>query len=253
MWWMVGLAALVSAGVGAWRTRGADARQRAIMLACWRSGLRFAVLNPFPDLMWLPFPIFANARRPRVTNVVWDRRDEAVRAFDLALAATATEGDPGLGLGDTISMTCAVAPLPFDAPGLSVVARGATDPSGLPLEGSEVHLELDVFDRRFLVTSTDARAATAFLDQRMMQALLHLPVRASIHVRERTLLLVAPPRGSAGEVLLLVQTAKILARSVPRVTASLYPPRAEEGPYEDRWFQGRWSPEPTGSEAADAG
>ena len=150
-------------------------------------------------------------------------------------------------------MTCAAAPLPFTSPGLSIVARGATDPSRIRLVGAEVRLELDTFNRRFLVMATDAHAATAFLDQRMMRALLHLPVRASIHVRERTLLLVLPPRRPAGEVLLLVQTAKVLARSVPPVTASLYPPRPEEGPHEDRWLQGSWSADPTGSEAADAG
>ena len=181
--------------------------------------------------MWLPFPIFANARRPRVTNVVWDRRDETVRAFDLAVAAPPRRRDRpgprarGHAHDDLRRRAAAVR----RSPGLSIVARGATDPSRSRSSAPRSTLELDMFNRRFLVIAADARAATAFLDQRMMQALLHLPVRASIHVRERTLLLVLPPRRPAGEVLLLVQTAKVLARSVPTVTASLYPPRARGG------------------------
>lgn len=249
MWWVAVAAAGISALIGAWRARGADARQRAIMLACWRSGLRFSVLNPFPDAMWLPFPLFAPARRPRISNVVWGRRDEGTRAFDLRVATTSAEEDPGLQLVDTIAISCAVATLPFSCPRLAVTPRGRTDPSGLPLHGDEVRLELDTFNRRFLVTAVDPRAAVTFLDQRMMRALLAMPVPASLHVNERTLLLTAP-RGSAGEVLVMLETARGLARSVPSVTASLYPPRADEGPHERRWRQGRWSPDPTGSPAA---
>ena len=69
------------------------------MLACWRAGMRFAVLNPFPDLMWLPFPIFANARRPRVTNVVWDRRDDAARGFDSPSRSPSPSTRPRRGSG----------------------------------------------------------------------------------------------------------------------------------------------------------
>lgn len=250
MWWVALVAAAVSAGVGAWRARGADARQRAIMMACWRSGIRFSVLNPFPDVMWLPFPLFAPARRPRISNVIWDRGGE-VRAFDLKVAAAATADDTAPSLGDTLDMTCAVATAAFSVPRLAVIARDHADPSGLPLHGTEVPLELDVFNRRFLVIASDTRAATAFLDQRMMRAIMALPVPVSIHVNERTLLLTAW-RATPGEMLLMLETARRLVRAVPGVTASLYPPRAERGPYERRWRQGRYSHEPTGSTATPA-
>jgi hypothetical protein len=217
------------------------------MLACWRSGLRFSVLNPFPDVMWLPFPLFGQERHARVTNVVWDRRDDAVRAFDLRVRSLASERPGGLeNLTDHLSLSCAIVRLSSACPRLTVLARGATDPSGLPLHGAEVTLELDTFNRRFLVLAEDARAATAFLDQRMMRALLALPLPVTVHVNEQTMLLAAPTL-PAGQVLVLLEAARGLARAVPRVVASLYPPRPAEGPHEDRWLQGRWSPEPTSS------
>jgi hypothetical protein len=246
MWWIALLGAAVSAGVAAWRARGSDDRQRAIMLSCWRAGLRFSVLNPFPDIMWLPFPVFAPARSPRVTNVVWDRRDEAQCAFDVTIRPIGSEQGTGLELTDTIAMSCATATLPFSCPRLAVIDRGTTDPSGIELVGDEIALELEPFNRRYRVVATDPRAAVALLDQRMMRALMALPLAASVHVNERSLLLVAP-RVRSTEMLLMLQTVRVLARTVPSVTASLYPPRPEVGPHEARWRQGRWSPEPTGS------
>jgi hypothetical protein len=46
-------------------------------------------------------------------------------------------------------------------------------------------------------------------------------------------------------VLVLLEAARGLARAVPSVVASLYPPRPAEGPHEDRWLRGHWSADPT--------
>jgi hypothetical protein len=250
MWWVALLAAGISGIAAAWRARGADRRQRALMVASWRAGVRFSVLNPFPDAMWLPFPLFAPARNPRITNVVWERRDPAIRAFDLRVELVPAADTSGLTIATHADLSCASVALPSSCPRLTVLARGTTDPSGLPLEGQEVTLELEAFNRRFRVTADDPRAAVAILDQRMMRALLALPVHAAVHVNAATMLLVAP-RLEAPQMLVLLSAARGLARAVPRVVSSLYPPRPEEGPHEDRWMQGRWSPEPTSSDPPD--
>ncbi|MFN8232683.1 MAG: DUF3137 domain-containing protein [Actinomycetota bacterium] len=113
-----------------------------------------------------------------------------------------------------------------------------------------IELELEAFNRRFEVRAADRRAAVAFLDQRMMEALLGLSAGVTMVVNEDRLLLHAPTLPAA-QVLLLFDVARRIREHVPRVMASLYPPRPMEGPHEDRWLQGRWTPEPTGSETLD--
>jgi hypothetical protein len=105
-------------------------------------------------------------------------------------------------------------------------------------------LELDAFNRRFDVRTADPRAAVAFLDQRMMDAILQVPLRVAIHVHADRMLLVGPTL-EPPTMLLLLEVARTLADRIPPVIASLYPPRPAEGPFEDRWLQGAWSPDPT--------
>ena len=241
MWWLALAVGAVGALVGGWRAWHRDRRQRTLLAACWRSGLRFSVLDPFPDTVWLPFPVFAPAVNPVATNVVWDRRDESVRAFDLSVDAVSAERE---GLSDRRWMSCAVVALPFSCPCITIASRSASDPAGLGAPGTEVSLELEAFDRRFRVVSVDARAAVAFCDQRMMRTLMALPLEVTIHVEEQVMLLVAPLLEPA-EVLVLLETARGLGSAVPTVVASLYPPRPAAGPHEDRWLQGHWSATPT--------
>jgi len=243
MWWVILALGVVSAAVAGWRAWHRDRRQRALLAACWRSGLRFSVLDPFPDTSWLPFPLCGQALDPWVMNVVWDRRDEGIRAFDLGVVGLHAERP---GIGDRRWMSCAAVPLPFSCPRLVIASRASIDPSDLGVVGAEVVLELETFNRRFRVFASDAHAAVAFCDQRMMRALMALPLDVAIHVNEHVMLLVAPLL-EAGEVLVLLEAARGLSRVVPPVVASLYPPRPATGPHEDRWLQGRWSSEPTGT------
>ena len=78
--------------------------------------------------------------------------------------------------------------------------------------------------------------------------MMALPAGITVLVNEDRMLLhrVSP---AAGEVLLLLEAARAMRRNVPKVVASLYPPRPMKGPHEDRWLQGRWSPEPIGDDA----
>jgi hypothetical protein len=235
------LAIAAIAGLRSWRL---TCRGRQLVRLCREAGVAFAIVDPFPDTLLLPFRLFARGSARGVDMVVWDQRDSgAVRVFDYWYEEEAN------GLA-RVSMTCGVVPLRFTVPPLSVCPRALADPSGEVVPGVGVSLELEAFNRRFAVSAVETRAAVAFLDQRMMAALLALPLEVAIHVREDRMLLVARSLEPA-QVLTLLDVAHGLARRVPRVMASLYPPRPLEGPFEDRWFQGTWSPDPTSVERTE--
>jgi hypothetical protein len=242
-WYVVVAASLVVAVVAVLRTRSGSARQRALLRLCADAGLACAVLDPFPDTTLLPFRLFGWGGAHGLENVVWDAGvDDAIRVFDLWVQPRTDEARR--------TMTCGIVPLPFAVPPIAILARGRVDPSQEPVAGELVHLELDVFEQRFEVRAVDARAAVALLDQRMMAALMRLPLSAAIHVHEDRMLL-AGPLLDPGDVLVLLACATGLAAHVPPVVASLYPPRPSQGPYEERWLQGSWSPDPTSADAAE--
>jgi hypothetical protein len=239
----------LGAAVLVWRrNRRAAARQRSLMLLCRRAGLEFEPLDLRPDTAWLPFPMFGRARHG-TENVVWDRRlGPEVRAFDFWYEDEPTDQRPG---GNRTRVTCAVVPLRSACPRLRVTPRDLVDEVVDAVGGAEIKLELEDFDRRFRVHADDPRFAVAFLDQRLMEALLGLPDGVSVDVNGDVLLLSAaelPPE----KVLRLYDAAVAIRRRIPRVVSSLFPPRPERGAHENRWLQGRWSPEPTGADVAPA-
>jgi hypothetical protein len=238
---------VVGAGVATvwWRRRARVARQRRLMLLCRRAGLEFAPLDMFADTEWLPFPMFGHPKRGS-ENVVWDRRHGAdVRVFDFWYQDPG-DNDP---IGVRRRLTCAVVPLASSSTGLRVSPRDLLDGTKHALGWPEVRLDLEEFDRRFLVETEDARFATALLDQRVMEAVLRLPDDVIADVGEGTLLLWAPELPPE-QVLRLLYAAIAIRRRIPRVLASLFPPRPTRGPHEHRWLQGHWSPEPTGGDVA---
>jgi hypothetical protein len=244
-WYLLLGAAIVGAVAMTLRARSRSSRQRELVRLCAEAGLGCAVLDPFDDTTTLPFRLFGWESPHGVENVVWNTGDDpGVRVFDLWVqpAPDATRR----------TMSCGVVPLPFSVPEVAILSRGQADPSEEPVSGAVVHLELDAFEQRFEVRAVDPRAAVALLDQRMMAALLRLPMRVAIHVHENAMLLVAPLL-EPGEMLVLLACAKALADRVPPVVASLYPPRPSEGPYEHRWLQGSWSPDPTSADASEPG
>jgi hypothetical protein len=242
-WYVVVAAVLVVAAVSVLRARSGSARQRALLRLCVDAGLACAVLDPFPDTTLLPFRLFGWGGAHGLENVVWDAgADDAIRVFDLWVQPRTDEARR--------TMTCGIVPLPFAVPPIAILARGRVDPSQEPVAGEVVHLELDAFEQRFEVRAVDARAAVALLDQRMMAALLRLPLPVAIHVHEDRMLLVGPLL-DPGDMLVLLACARGLAAHVPPVVASLYPPRPSQGPYEERWLQGSWSPDPTSADAPE--
>jgi len=242
-WFLVFAVATAVVVVAIVRARSGSARQRALVQLCADAGLACALLDPFADTTLLPFRVFGWGGAHGVENVVWDGGDDrAIRVFDLWIQPETDEARR--------TMTCGVVPLPFSVPTIAIIERGQVDASGQPVAGDVVHLELDAFEQRFEVRAADPRAAVALLDQRMMATLLRLPVRVAIHVHEDAMLLVAPTL-EPGEMLVLLACAKAVANRVPPVVASLYPPRPARGPYEQRWLQGSWSPDPTSAGAPE--
>lgn len=243
---LLALFTLAVAGVSAARAARRTRRQRSLVRLCLDAGVSFAVVDPFPDTLFLPFRLFGRGDERGIDSVVWDPRDDgATRVFDYWYRVHNQDG-----LGTRIGMTCGVVPLPFGVPPVVVRARGVVDPSGEPADGQQVRLELDAFNERFDVWAADPRAAVALLDPRMMQTIMTLPVPVTIHVNEGHLLCVAMPLEPA-QMLVLLESARTLSHRVPAVVASLYPPRPFEGPFEDRWFQGHWTPEPTSTESTE--
>ena len=229
---------LLARVVRRWR-RGA-ARQRRLMLLCRRAGLDFAPLDLNRDTGWLPFPMFGRARSG-TENVVWDRaRGTEIRAFDFWYEEPADDRP----VTPRRRVTCAVVALAFSAPRLRIAPRELDDEVKAALGLREVRLELEGFNRRFVVEAEDERFAIAFLEQRMMDGLLALPPGVTAEANENVLLLSAPEL-PAEQVLVLFDGAVAIHRRIPRSLPSLFPLRPAEGPFEDRWLQGRWSPDPT--------
>jgi hypothetical protein len=158
-------------------------------------------------------------------NVVWDRRlGDDVHAFDLWYVEPADER----GSGVRRTLTCTVVPLRSSCPRLRVAPRDVADEVARAFGGEEVRLELEAFDRRFRVETEDVRFTDAFLDQRLMGALLRLPEGVSVDVNEDVLLLSAPLL-PAEQVLVLFDTAVAIGRWIPRVVSSLFPRDPNEG------------------------
>jgi len=242
--WLVALAVVCA---GAWRAVRRRGRARGLMLVCQRAGLEFSPIDPFPDTLWLPFRWLGEGRWTRAENVVWNRAEgDDVRAFDLLIEQAPTGEDAPHALQ---RYTCATVAMPFGCPRLEIRPRDGLGKVADAFDGSDIELELEEFDRRFHVRANDRRFAVAFCDQRMMRALMGLPPGVMVAVNEDRLLLRAKELSSA-QVLLLFEAARAIGRAVPRVVAGLYPPRPSKGRHEDRWLQGRWSPEPIGDDAS---
>jgi hypothetical protein len=240
---------LAATGVAVWRAVRRRDRARQLMLLCHRAGIEFSPIDPFPDTLWLPFRWLGEGRWTRAEHVVWNRADgHDARAFDLLVEeARSEESTPAT----VRRYSCAVAALPFGCPRLEIVPRDVLGQVADALVADEVQLELEAFNRRFRVRSSDRRLAVAFCDQRMMRSLMALPPGVTVAVHEDRILARAAELPPA-EVLLLLEAVRAVARAVPPVVSDLYPPRPMKGRHEDRWLQGRWSPEPIGDDVADA-
>jgi hypothetical protein len=239
-WALAVLAAFASLVVVWWRLKRRGERQRALMLLCDRAGLEFAPMDLAPDTAWLPFPMFGRSRSG-TENVVWGRtRGPGIRVFDLWFVDE--EGEQPLAPREY--RTCAVVPISASCPRLRIEPRDLTDEARVLVGMREIRLELEAFNRRFVVETEDERFAIAFLEQRMMEALLGLPRSVSVETNEDVMLLTSPLLPPV-DVLRLFDAAVELSERIPRSLGSLFPKRPDRAPREGRWLQGHWSPEPT--------
>ncbi len=133
--------------------------------------------------------------------------------------------------------------VPASCPNLVVKPRRLRDRVA-DLAGPAVPLESERFMRRFHVRCEDPRFAVAFLDPRVMDALLSPPKPTTLALCEDRLLLASrqlPPT----QVIKLLAEASALVRAAPRVVASLYPLRPGFRPEDER------EPAPTIRSAVD--
>ncbi|MGZ4148778.1 MAG: hypothetical protein ACXVQJ_01930 [Actinomycetota bacterium] len=219
--WLAFVAVLAVAGaVQAWRK---GARARALAGVARQLGLAFGPVDLFND-GWLPFRLFGLGTRRTVDNVVYGTLDGVeVRAFDYRFE-DADAGSLTLPVQFDVSegraFSCGVAGVAATCPSLIVERRGARQPIDDLVGGDVLPLELDEFNRRFRVRCEDQRFAVAFLEQRMMAALLTMPLETALAVHEDRLLLVAR-RLPANEVAVLLHATAAVAKAVPRVLPSL--------------------------------
>lgn len=245
MEWFTLALVVVAVAVGAWRLVRGASRQRKLMLLCRRAGLDFVAMDLFESTAWLPFRMFGRPSHG-VENVVWQQeRGFEIRAFDYWYEDTA----PDRPVGPRRRLTCAVVPLGASARRLRIAPRDLEDDMRDLLGLHEIELELETFNRRFAVHTEDERFAIAFLEQRMMEALLALPEAVTVDLKEDVILL-SVPELPAEQVLRLYDAAVAIHGRIPRSLPSLFPPRPTEGRYEDRWLQGHWTPDPTEDRAS---
>jgi hypothetical protein len=231
------------AGDAVWRARRRHARQRRLMHLADRAGLRFAAVDPDGDTAWLPFRWALEGTWLAAENLV-SYRDDDVLAFDLVLEepVSASEGRPRRSWH-----SCAAVPIEAACPPMLIRPQQPVDGLAEAFTGPALDLDLEAFNRRFTVRCDDRRFAVACCDQRMIRAILTLPPGVAVATNEDRLLLLAdelPPP----QVVLLLEAARRVRDAVPPVLTSLYPPRPARSPFEERWLQGRWSPDPIGRE-----
>jgi hypothetical protein len=243
-WVLLLIVVLVPVALGWHRFRRRHDRERQLMLLCEAAGLEFGPLDMSVGTDWLPFEVFG--RTPSGTsNVVWDpRRDTGVRAFDFWYEEPGSDRP----LPTRRTITCARVPLWFTCPRTRIAPRDLVDDVADAVGLRLVTLELEEFNDRFRVEAEDARAASALLDQRVMEGFLRLPHGVVADVNQEVLLFRATEL-PAVEMLQLLQAANSIQRDLPRVMPSLFPARPARGDHERRWLQGRWSPEPTGTDS----
>lgn len=235
------LALLVVGAIGGWRGFRWRSRQRRLMLLCQRAGLRFSPIDLDGAATWMPFRWLLRGNWVGAENVVAYDGDE-VLAFDLLVEEWGTREDVP---PPRKRYTCAVVPVAGGCPRMLVRPQQPIDGLAESLTGAAIDLDLEAFNRRFTVRSDDRRFTVAFCDQRMMQAIMRVPSGIGVATNEDRLLLFGPELPPA-QVLLLLEAARKIQDAVPSVVVDLYPPRLTKSPYEDRWLQGRWSPDPTG-------
>jgi hypothetical protein len=220
------LVVLIGAAAAAFvtvRGRRRDGRDRGIAALAESLHLTYSPIDLFGD-GWQPFHFFGLGTDRDVENVLAGTVDGVeMHAFDYEYA---DEGSGSLEVArERRRFSCAVFAVAASCPKLTVQPRSMTDDL-IGLVGADVlPLELEAFNRRFRVRCEDQRFAVAFLEQRMMEALLRVPLEVAIGVSDDRILVVA--RQLPVEQLGLFLTgAATIHGAFPRSLPSQYPLRS---------------------------
>ena len=212
-------------GVGvlwARRQRRAE-RDRSIAALAKSMRLTYSPIDLFNDL-WQPFHFFGLGTDRGVENVLAGTVDDVeIRVFDYWYEQV-DDGSFEIVEGRR-RFSCGVVAVPASCPKLAVQPRTTSDDLIGLVGGDVLPLELEAFNRRFRVRCEDQRFAIAFLEQRMMEALLLMPVPAAMAVSEDRVLLVARQL-PVEQVALLLRGLASIRHAFPRSLPSLYPLRA---------------------------
>lgn len=169
----------------------------------------------FLDRPFLLGHVLASVRDVESTSWgTWRGRDVAVVEYWFARSS-----DPSRD--DYEYFTCVLVGAPLPWPRLAVLPERVEHRVVDAIEGRDVDLELEAFNRTFEVRAEDRRFATVLLDARMMEWLLSLPAGSGFEIMDGTLLFHVPRRLDRNIGGALEATQSFLER-VPPVVASLY-------------------------------
>jgi hypothetical protein len=153
-----------------------------------------------------------------------------MRVFDYSFeeSSDGSSEDSAFGPSPRRRFTCAVAEIHASCPRIVISPATLASRLGPVVGAAQIRLESEAFNRRFRVECDDARFATTLVDQRMMAWLLASPVPVAFELREDRLL-AATRRLSPASIPPLVEAVRGFHDRIPRVVASLYPPRPMGG------------------------
>jgi hypothetical protein len=170
------------------RAGRADRARRAAAIA-QGMGLTYSQVDLFGD-GWQPFHFFGLGTDRAIENVLAGTIDDVeVRVFDYWYV---DDGDGSFEMVESRHrFSCAVVAVPASCPKLAAQPRTMTDDLIGVVGGDVLPLELEEFNRRFHVRCEEQRFAIAFLEQRMMAALLRIPLPVALAASDDRILLVA--------------------------------------------------------------
>jgi hypothetical protein len=218
-----------------------EKRTAAFAAQAERLGMDFVATDAF-HVTWEPFPLFGLGARREATNIVhgtWG--GVAMRAFDYSFEQP-SDGSSALA-APRRRLTCAVAEIDASCPRIVIGPATLSSRLGEIVGATEIRLEAEAFNERFRVECEDRKFATTLMDQRMMVWLLASPAGVAFELREDRMLCVSE-RLSPASIPMLLEAVRGFHDRIPRVVASLYPPRSM-GPEAPRGLRAGGIPPPS--------
>lgn len=184
-------------------------------------GLRYAREDPFGLLDDLPFALFRRGEGRGIDNIGWGRwREVDVRLFEYWYYTTSTDSK-----GNTSRhyerFTCAVAPLPVEAPPTSISRESFLSRIADHIGFRDQEFESEEFNKTFQVRADDRRFASYLLDARMMHWLLATEGDCAFELAGPTVLC-ATGRVRPADIGWVLERLHGFLAQVPRVVLDVY-------------------------------